>query len=336
MKLRFKIFFLLLVALTFSCKKSTDTTQFSFTPYEIQIPERFPALDIPADNAMSVERLQLGRKLYYDTILSNDGRACASCHYQPQGFFSDNAPGINIVLPHINLGWSKNFLWKGEKNCTLEEMMMFEVNDFFGTDISKLNADETYRNLFITAYNVKEITAKEVAYALAQFFRVLNSGNSKFDKHRRGEVAFNQNERNGMITFFTEKGDCFHCHNEIFFTDNSFHNTGLDSVFTTGSKGRYDVTGDENDIGKYKTPTLRNCELRNKFMHDGRYGSLEEVIEFYNNGVKQTSVNIDPLMTMPYKGNGLQLSQADKNDLLLFLKTLTDTSFINNTELAKP
>ncbi len=335
MKLLFQIFFSLLVTLIFSCKKSTDTTHSSFTPYEIQIPKRFPVLDIPTDNTMSVERLQLGRKLYYDPILSNDGRACASCHFQSQGFTSDNALGGN-VLPHINLGWSKNYLWKGEKNCTLEEMMMFEVNDFFGTDLSKLNADETYRNLFFTAYEVNEITSKEVAYALAQFFRVLNSGNSKFDKYRRGEIAFNQNERNGMITFFTEKGDCFHCHNEIFFTDNSFHNTGLDSIFLPGDKGRYEVTGSENDIGKYKTPTLRNCELRNKFMHDGRYGSLEEVIEFYNSGVKQTSVNIDPLMTMPYKENGLQLTQTDKDDLLLFLKTLTDTSFIKNTELAMP
>ncbi|HRG37205.1 MAG TPA: cytochrome c peroxidase [Bacteroidia bacterium] len=334
MKVRGYLLFLL-VLLGSSCKKRDDTPQTSFTPYEIQIPKQFPVMEIPADNAMSVERLQLGRKLYYDTILSNNGKSCASCHYQPQGFTSDNVPDNN-VLPHQNLGWSHNFLWKGEKNGTLEDIMMFEVNIFFGTDISKLNANGNYRELFYTAYGVKEIASKDVAYALAQFFRILNSGNSKYDKYRRHELALTQNERNGMIIFFTEKGDCFHCHNEIFLTDNAFHNTGLDSAFDTGHKGRYDVTDNANDIGKYKTPTLRNCELRNRFMHDGRYTTLEEVIEFYNSGVKQTSVNIDPLMTLPYKENGLQLTQQEKDDLLLFLQTLTDTSFINDYRLGKP
>lgn len=335
MKLRFAILFFLLLLLGSACKKKDDNPQTTFTPYEIQVPKQFPAIDVPADNAMSVERLQLGRKLYYDSIISNDGRACGNCHYQPQGFSSDHVPGNN-VLPHVNLGWSKYFLWKGEKNCTLEDMMLFEVNDFFETDLNKLNANETYRQLFYKAYGVKQIASKDVAYALAQFFRTLNSGNSKYDKYRRHELALSQNERNGMIIFFTEKGDCFHCHNEIFLTDNAFHNNGLDSIFDFGEKGRFDVTGNVNDIGKYKTPTLRNCELRHKFMHDGRYTSLEQVIEFYNSGVKKTSVNIDPLMTLPYKENGLQLTQQDKDDLLLFLKTFTDTAYIHNPELSKP
>lgn len=325
----------LLVLSVFSCKRNDEVPKSSFTPYEIQIPKRFPPMEIPSYNAMSVERVALGRKLYYDPILSNDGRACASCHYQNIGFTSDNFP-ITPVLPHVNLGWSKNFLWKGEKTCSLEDMMMYEVNEFFQTDINKLNADNTYRDLFFKAYNVQNITSQNVAYALAQFFRILNSGNSKFDKYRRGEAVLTPNERNGMITFFTEKGDCFHCHNEIFLTDNSFHNTGLDSTFDSFDKGRYDVTGDASDIGKYKTPTLRNCALRDRFMHDGRYTTLEQVIEFYNSGVHQNSPNIDPLMTLPFKETGLHLTQADKDDLLSFLKTFTDTTFINNPELSKP
>ncbi len=326
---------LCLLLFCISCKKANDNQAQSFTPYQIKVPKRFPIMEIPDDNLMSVERLQLGRKLYYDTILSNNGRACAGCHYQPLGFTSDNVPGNN-VLPHQNLGWNRNFLWKGEKNCTLEEMMMFEVNDFFGTDMNKLNATTLYRESFFKAYGVNQISSKNVAYALAQFIRTLNSGNSRFDKYRNGELVLSPNERNGMIIFFTERGDCFHCHNEIFLTDNGFHNNGLDSIFTTGNMGRYEATGEAIDIGKYKTPTLRNCELRNRFMHDGRYTTLEEVIEFYNSGVKQTSVNIDPLMTLPYKENGLQLSQQEKDDLLSFLKTFTDTSFVNNVELSKP
>lgn len=292
-------------------------------------------MEIPLDNQMSIERLALGRKLYYDPILSNDGRACATCHVQQLGFTQNSAWGVP-VLPHQNLGWNKYFLWKGEKNCTLEEMMLFEVHDFFATDITKLNASKEYKDLFYKAYGVTAITHKDVAYALAQFFRVLNSGNSKFDKYRRNELSLTPQERNGMIIFFTERGDCFHCHNEIFFTDNDFHNTGLDSIFYPGNMGRYEVTGNPNDIGKYKTPTLRNCALRNRFMHDGRFTTLEEVIEFYNSGVKQTSVNIDPLMTIPEKALGLQLTQQEKNDLLLFLKTLTDSAFLNDKNLGPP
>lgn len=327
--------FCLLLLLLTACKKDKGNNALSFTPYTIDIPKRFPAMEIPADNQMSVERLQLGRKLYYDPILSNDGRACATCHIQQVGFTNNNITGTT-VLPHQNLGWNKFFLWKGGKSGTLEDIMMFEVKDFFATDVNKLNASTFYKEAFYKAYGVNTITQKEIAYALAQFFRVLNSGNSKFDKYRRGELSLTLEERNGMITFFTERGDCFHCHNDIFLTDNEFHNTGLDSVFYPGNMGRYEVTGNVNDIGKYKTPTLRNCELRTRFMHDGRYSTLEDVIEFYNSGVKQTSVNIDPLMTIPEKATGLHLTQQEKSDLLLFLKTLTDTAFLNNPELIEP
>lgn len=335
MKWLLTFFFIVWLLLCNSCHKNTPAVAPSFTPYEIQIPKRFPLMEIPADNTMSTERLFLGRKLYYDTILSNTGKACASCHFQEQGFTSDAGLGTT-VLPHINLGWNTNFLWRGEEQCTLEEMMMFEVTEFFHTNVSKLNANSGYRNEFFKAYGVKEITSKEIAYALAQFFRVLNSGNSKFDKYRRGELPLSPAERNGMHIFFTEKGDCFHCHNETFFSDNLFHNTGLDSVFLADNKGRFHITGKDADIGKYKTPTLRNCGVRNRFMHDGRFTSLQQVIEFYNSGVHVNAENIDPLMVLPHKMNGLQLSQQEKNDLLSFLYTLTDTSFLTDPNLAKP
>jgi cytochrome c peroxidase len=336
MKVLINIILLFLLPLYFvSCRKDKVNNTPSFTPYAIDIPKRFPPMEVPSYNQMSVERLQLGRKLYYDPILSNDGRSCATCHIQKIGFTTNNVSGTT-VLPHQNLGWNKFFLWKGDKTGTLEDIMMFEVKDFFATDVNKLNNNTFYKEAFYKAYGVKVITHKEVAYALAQFFRVLNSGNSKFDKYRRGELSLSPEERNGMITFFTERGDCFHCHNDVFFTDNDFHNTGLDSTFQPGNMGRYDVTNNVNDIGKYKTPTLRNCELRTRFMHDGRYSTLEEVIEFYNSGVKQTSVNIDPLMTIPEKATGLHLTQKEKSDLLLFLRTLTDTGFLNNPELIEP
>lgn len=327
---------LAVVAFFFSCRKQTVQEEpYIQTPISLAIPPYFPKMKIPEDNPMTKERLALGRKLYYDPILSNNGKSCSSCHYQEQGFTTDVMLSGTPVLPHVNLGWSKNFLWKGEKHYTLEEMMLYEVNEFFYTDLSKINANNEYKKLFKQAFGVSYISSKEIAYSLAQFFRSLISGNSKFDKYRRREVAFTSEEQRGMEIFFTEKGDCFHCHGIMLFTDNLFHNNGLDSVFIN-SKGRFDFTGLASDIGLYKTPTLRNAELRKNFMHDGRFKTLEEVIEFYNSGVQQQSPNIDPLMVLPQKEFGLQLTEQDKYDLLQFLRTLTDTSFTNNPEFSKP
>ncbi|MFN8298917.1 MAG: cytochrome c peroxidase [Chitinophagales bacterium] len=325
----------LLLALLFTgCKKDNKPIT-SFTPYQLNIPKRFPAMQIPADNAMSMERLQLGRRLYYDTILSNDGRSCGGCHLQQNGFTSEQ-PGAVPVLPHANLGWSSNYLWDGTESGTLEHMMLFEVEDFFNCDVSKLNNEPIYRDLFYKAYGIEQITSTDVAKALAQFFRVLTSGNSKFDRYRRGELALSPNERNGMIIFATEKGDCFHCHNEIFLTDNTFHNNGLDSVIDLTYPGHFAATGNSSDLGKFKTPSLRNCALRHSFMHDGRFTTLEEVVEFYNSGVQQNSPNIDPIMTKPFKEYGLQLTPEEKADLVLFLQALTDTSYLSNPELSNP
>ncbi|MCO6494167.1 MAG: cytochrome-c peroxidase [Bacteroidetes bacterium] len=304
------------------------------TPITLDIPRFFPEMIIPKDNKMTKERLALGRKLYYDPILSNNGRSCSSCHFQAEGFTSD--PGLpTTVLPHVNLGWSKNFLWKGRNDQGLENVMLYEVEEFFQTDLKKINSDATYKKDFKDAFGVDEITSKEIAYSLAQFFRSLISGNSRYDQYLRNEISLTQEEMDGMEIFFTETGDCFHCHGSMLFTDNDFHNTGLDSVFNT-DKGRYDVTGKTSDIGLYKTPTLRNASLRKRFMHDGRFTSLEQVIEFYNSGVHMNSPNIDPLMILPQKENGLMLSQEQKDNLLAFLKTLTDVSFTTNPNFSKP
>ena len=319
-----------------SCKKENAETPvaMSETPVVLDIPRFFPKMKIPDDNKMTEERLLLGRKLYYDPILSNDGRSCSSCHFQSKGFTTETIG--TPILPHINLGWNINFLWRGEKQCSLEEMMLFEVEDFFGTDISKLNASEEYKLLFQKAYGIKNITSQHVAYALAQFFRTMISGNSRFDQYYRHEISFTESERRGMDIFFSEKGDCFHCHGSILFTDNSFHNIGLDSVLSPANQGRYIITGKDADMGAYKTPTLRNCDLRTQFMHDGRFKTLEEVIDFYDSGFHQSSPNIDPLMLLPEKENGLQLTTQEKTDLLAFLRSLTDQTFITNPALAKP
>lgn len=325
---------LLFIPLIFlnSCKDDPPANNnFKTTPYIIEVPKYFPIISINPQNPMTVEGFELGRKLYYDPILSNDGRSCASCHDQKYSFttYSSNA------LVHVNLAWNTNFLWNGLVEGTMEDIMMFEVGEFFKTDIGKLNKSDEYRQLFKKAYNVDEITHKDAAYALAQFFRARVSYNSKFDKFLRGETDLTPSELNGYILFTTEKGDCFHCHPLPLTSDNQFRNIGLDSVFDIHNSGRYEVTHNTNDKGKYKVPTLRNIELSAPYMHDGRFATLSQVIEFYNSGVK-VSPTIDPIMTKPGKEYGLKLTSKEKSDLINFLKTFTDTSYINNKAFAKP
>ena len=162
---------------------------------------------------------------------------------------------------------------------------------------------------------------------MAQFIRTLISGNSRYDRWRRGDGLLNASELSGLSIFFTEKGDCFHCHSTPFFSDNDFHNIGLETVYAGEGRGRYNVTGNPEDMGKFKTPTLRNIELTAPYMHDGRFGSLEEVVHHYNLDV-QPSATLDPIMTKPMRGLELELTQQEEKDLVSFLKALTDTTFI--------
>lgn len=318
-----------------SCKKENAETPTPAnnkpSPYQLAIPSNFPEIIIPADNPMTVEGVQLGRRLYYDSILSSNGLSCSSCHNQQYAF---TLPTV-ASMSHTNLAWSNSFLWNGKVSGVLEDIMMFEVEEFFHTDISKLNNHSDYPALFKKAFGTEQITSKEAAYALAQFVRTLISGNSKFDKFLRHETQLNSAELNGYVIFSTEKGDCFHCHSISLFADNNFHNIGLDSVFSGVNAGRYNVTGNPNDMGKFKTPTLRNTELTAPYMHDRRFQTLDEVVEHYNSGVLH-SATLDPIMTKPGKEFGLQLTAQEKADLIAFLKTLTDKDFVNNPDLKSP
>jgi cytochrome c peroxidase len=341
-----QVFYLLgfTLALVAGCKKDSGNgpdnppvdTSMVLTPYEIIPPAFFPEMIIPEDNKPFVERIKLGRMLYYDPSLSNDGRSCAGCHLQAKGFTKDGLVGGMPVLPHVNLGWYSRFMWNGSQQGSLEDVMLFETRDFFLTDLTKMNANQTYKELFRKHFGVSYITHKEIAYALAQFVRTQISRDTKYDRYIRGEAELTYDEMQGRNLFFTERGDCFHCHSNPMMTDDAFHNTGLDSLYAKEEdKGLYHVTGKVADMGKFRTANLRNVALRTRFMHDGRFSSLEEVIEFYNSGVRRVG-NLDPIMTKPGKENGLKLTAAEKYQLLQFLKTLTDETFINDTTLSAP
>lgn len=332
MKNLFVFFWLMVFFIVASCKKEGTITPFEQVHLvTLDIPDGFPQLLLNPSNPLSEEGIALGRKLYYDPILSNTGQSCSSCHFQSNSFSHSAANS----LAHVNLAWHEAFLWNGSVEGTLEDAMLFEVNDFFSTDLTILQQHATYPDEFKKVFGSNVISAQNVAFALAQFVRTMISAESRFDKYLKGEVMLSSSEMNGMDIFLTERGDCFHCHSVGLLTDNSFHNTGLDNVFTAANWGRYQVTGNITDIGKYKTPTLRNIELTSPYMHDGRFLTLEEVVEFYNNDV-QISSYTDPIMTKPGKEFGLQLSVQDKADLVSFLKALTDTSFINNPSFSHP
>ncbi len=317
------------------------------TPYNLEYPDYLPIMEIPADNPMTVEGVALGRRLFYDPILSADSTlSCAGCHKIEYSFtderqFSvgiDGSEGTRQAMHIVNIGWMPDLFWDGRsKGAEIQALEPVEnpveMKDTWPNVVNKLTAHLDYPDLFYAAFGEETITKEQVVKALAQFERTLISGNSRYDAIvERNEGFFTDAEQEGFEIFNTERGDCFHCHGGILFTDNLMHNNGLDSVFS--DLGLEDVTGNPLDRGLFKTPGLRNIELTAPYMHDGRFQTLEEVIDHYSEGLVH-SATIDPLMKQIAQG-GIQLTQQEKNSLLAFLKTLTDTSFINNEAFKNP
>ncbi len=333
------------------CKKSADPTPpgdvYDPTPFELEIPEGFPSMTIPDDNPMTLEGVALGRKLFHDPILSRDNtQACASCH-NAEFSFTDNgnrfSTGIDGIAGNrnsmaiINIGWMDELFWDGRAEGVEIQALEpvpnpIEMHLNWTEAMAKLNAHEEYPQLFFDAFGKYDIDSSMVVKAIAQFERTMISSDSKWDRYLRGEAQLTPAEAMGFEVFFTEKGDCFHCHATILFTDNLPHNNGLDA--THADPGYASITGNANDMGKFKTPTLRNIVYTAPYMHDGRFETLEEVIDFYSEGVKW-SPTIDPLMKKVEQG-GVKLTDQEKASLIAFLKTLTDTTFISNPDYSAP
>jgi cytochrome c peroxidase len=210
--------------------------------------------------------------------------------------------------------------------------------EFFNTQVhelySRLTSHPEYPELFRKAFNIRDINAltyqqlkTRISHAISQYMRTLISANSRFDSARIGYIQLSPDEHEGMVIFFSEKGDCFHCHAQPLFNDNRLHNNGLSSTFAGFDKGHALVTAQDKDLGLFVTPTLRNIAQTAPYMHDGRFGTLEEVIDFYNSGVKP-SATLDPVMYKRKNIQTLDLTDEEKRQLVAFLKTLTDQSFI--------
>jgi len=329
------------------------------TPYALEIPLNFPPMPIPASNPLTVEGVKLGRHLFYEPRLSgNNTMSCASCHLQSHAFsdperFStgiDGIQGTRQSMALINLGWEDRFFWDG-RTATLEEQIFFpvsdpiEMHDTWPNAVAKLQADAAYVQLFSQAFGTTTIDSVQASKAIAQFLRTLISGNSKFDRFMRGDEALTVEEQLGFQLTLLEGGippaspfgqggaDCFHCHPHGGgrFTDGLLRNNGLDESFTDLGLGG--VTGLPQDMGKFKTPTLRNVALTAPYMHDGRFQTLEEVIDHYDSG-GHPSPTIDP--NMKFTEGGLQLTAVKKQQLIAFLHTLTDWEFINDERFSDP
>jgi len=343
----------LLVAVLFlwSCKKdvplpgnevpSGPTTLFIETPYG------FPQILIPQNNPTTVEGVALGRKLFYEPLLSgNNSMSCASCHAQNFGFTDheqavslgiDGIAGTRNSMPIFNLAWAPGLLWDGgaadlESQVLAPITSQIEMHEDLANAINELNTHPNYPALFEKAFGTKTATSFLLMKAIAQFERTMISADSKYDRYISGDAQFSEQEIRGMNLFSDmNKGDCNHCHTlGGLFTDFGYRNTGLNLEYN--DQGRFLITLNESDKGKFKTPSLRNIALTAPYMHDGRFETLLECVQHYNTGFQQHP-NLDPALAFSAQG---RLSQSEMEDIVAFLQTLTDSAFIANQAFSAP
>jgi cytochrome c peroxidase len=313
-----------------------------YTPYRFTMSSTFPIPNLPRDNPLLEERVALGKKLFTETALSRDGTiSCSSCH-QATAAFSDprktsvgvrDQAGTRNAMPLFNLAWKTSYFWDGRAPSLRAQALMpiqdhSEMDETLDHVTAKLAAKEEYALLFRAAFGSPEITAEKIGLALENYLLTLTAHEAKFDRALRGQDTFSPEEQRGFELFMTEYdprtgqygADCFHCHGGPLFSDHQFHNNGL--AQSDADSGRFGVTGLESDRGKFATPSLRNIARTAPYMHDGRFTTLEEVIDHYSTGV-QHSPTLDPNIAKHPDG-GLHLSANDRRALVAFLKTLTD------------
>lgn len=313
------------------------------TPYPWSKPANFPdpVYDL-SKNPLTYEGVALGKALFFDGILSSDGTiTCAFCH-MPEAAFSHTDHNVSHGirdqlgprngLSIQNIAWNRAFFWDGGIH-DLDLLPIspiqnpVEMGDTLKNVLQKVRTSAKYPPMFKAAYGSSEVTSERFLKALSQFMLTLVSANSKYDKYRRNEVGgeFTAQERRGLSLFTTH---CSGCHSGELFTDQSYRNNGLHPRATKPDLGRYTITLLESDKYTFRVPSLRNIERNLPYMHDGRFASLERVLNHYATGIQDNSA-LDPLLKT---GNqiGLPLSQQDQKDIIAFLYTLTDYSFLTD------
>ena len=312
------------------------------TPLYFQIPKGWPKPNYDfTKNPLTEEGFQLGRQLFYDPILSKDSTiSCASCHLQATGFTHvdhslshgiEGKIGTRNSMTMINLAWSKTFMWDGGVNHLDVQALnpitsSVEMNETFANVVQKLQKSDQYKSLFHAAFGDENITGQRILKALSQFELMLVSSNSKYDKVKRKEALFTDQEQNGYQLF---KNNCASCHSEPLFTNGNFENNGIPIDTTLNDIGRQRITEKSEDYLKFKVPTLRNIQFTNPYMHDGRFKKLTEVIKHYN------SIGNDKNLPKQLQ-KSMNLTDNERVDLVAFLLTLTDNEFLFDKRFVYP
>jgi len=318
-----------------------------------KLPYAADSLDVLKDSSpmsLDMNRVILGRRLFFDGRLSEDGTvSCATCHQPRHGFASPDPIAIGIkdrigkrnAPTLLNRGWGKSFFWDG-RAISLEEQSLLPISnpDEMGTDLDlivrRLSQVREYQQLFRQAFDLEQtaagdfasddplsldatsaVTADRIGKALADFQRTLILGNSEIDRFRASTFSEISLEARQGLWLFESRGRCWQCHSGENFTDEDFHNTGVGFGQPNRDLGRFEVTGVDRDRFRFKTPTLRGVEQTPPYMHDGSMATLEEVVEFYSKGGASDDPELDPLM------KPLNLSEDEKRYLVEFLKALS-------------
>jgi cytochrome c peroxidase len=359
----FSITTTLLLALI-ACKKDTKTTtpdgeeaKYDGTPYSFNSGS-FPAPNLANDNVLTEQGVQLGRMLFYEKSLSKDNSiSCASCHKQEFAFddtarFSIGVLGLKgkrQAMAIFNTAWHTNqFFWDGRANLLRHQSLLpiqdtLEMFETLPSIVTKISNNPMYQIQFIKAFGSSEVTSEKISKAMEQFMNSIVSNDSKYDRYLAGSTTLTASEDNGRKLFFQEYNqffpsqsgaECSHCHSGFNFTNNDYMNNGMDTDASITDIGREKVTNNVADKAKFKVPSLRNIALTAPYMHDGRFKTLEDVVDHYNSGLK-ASTYIDPALENT-RGTGLMLNAQQKADLVNFLKTLTDYSLVNNPKYKSP
>jgi cytochrome c peroxidase len=363
MKLKITIisFFIAYIVVVVGCKDDDNLepegVKYDSTPYQLMYGS-FPAPNIATDNQLTNQGVQLGRMLFYEKMLSGDGtQACASCHLQ-EFAFTDTAKfstgirgnkGGRQAMTVFNMAWHENeFFWDGRAHLLRDQSLLpikdeLEMDETLENVVSKLSASQTYKDQFMRAFGSDEITSEKVSLALEQFMNSIISTNSKYDDFLKDTTVFNESEKRGFKLFTTDYNpffpdqsgaDCQHCHSGLNFENDKYMNNGLDGDGQFADDGREKATKNASDKGKFKVTSLRNIAITAPYMHDGRFTTLEQVVEHYNSEIKASST-LDPALEQT-RDKGLFLTEQDKKDLVAFLKTLTDKELTTNPAYGSP
>lgn len=334
MKIQF-ILFLFLIYIVLAFNYASD--------FAIDVPKNWPkpVYDF-SKNPLSKNKIELGRALFYDPLLSrNNTISCASCHSQYTAFTHvDHALSHGIedkigtrnspVL--MNLAWQKLFMWDGAVNHLDMQALApisnpLEMDETISHVAKKLQATKLYPTLFLKAYGDSIITGAHILKAMSQFMLTLISSNSKYDSVMRKQAAFTPQQKSGYKLF---RKNCASCHTEPLFTNHKFMNNGLALDSSLNDFGRYAITKNPTDSLKFKVPTLRNVEFSYPYMHDGRFKKLSEVMNHYTKGIIKNKTLAKELETP------ILLTSNEKVDIIAFLLTLTDKSFLFNPAYSYP